>query len=123
MGRPVPARARTRRGRGYPAAGAGFWPRGAARWIWPTGAGPRLLHAAYFYCQQADRSYTSLLAARAEDIRLRTARASVLASVGLLLEQHGPPRPRRPVDGWQCSAAAVDPASLTLEGGPLAPFP
>jgi tetratricopeptide (TPR) repeat protein len=89
----------------------------AARWIWPTGAGPRLLHAAYFYCQQADRSYTSLLAARAEDIRLRTARASVLASLGLLLEQHGPPRPRRPVDGWQCSAAAVDPASLTFEGG------
>jgi tetratricopeptide (TPR) repeat protein len=98
--------------------------RGAlARWIWPTGAGPRLLHAAYFYCQQADRSYTSLLAARAEDIRIRTARASVLASVGLLLEQHGPRRPRRPVDGWQCSAAAVDPTSLTLEGGPARTVP
>jgi hypothetical protein len=98
--------------------------RGAlARWIWPTGAGPRLLHAAYFYCQQADRSYTSLLAARAEDIRLRTARASVLASLGLLLEQHGPSRPRRPVDGWQCSAAAVDPASLTLEGEPARTVP
>ena len=33
----------------------------------------------------------------AEDVRLRTARASVLASIGLLLEQHGPPgrSPRR----------------------------
>ena len=84
----------------------------AARWIWPTGAGPRLLHAAYFDCQQADRFYTALLAARPEDVRVRAARASVLASVGLLLEQHGPQRKRREVVGWQCSADAVDPTTL-----------
>ena len=77
------------------------------RWIWPTGAGPRLLHAAYFHCQQADRFYASLLGTRWEDVRLRTARASVLASIGLLLEQHGPPGVRHDVEGWQCSADAV----------------
>ncbi len=82
------------------------------RWIWPTGAGPRLLHAAYFHCQQADRFYGSLLGTRWEDVRLRTARASVLASIGLLLEQHGPPGNRHDVDGWQCSADAVVPATL-----------
>ena len=87
-------------------------PRMATRWIWPTGAGPRLLHAAYFNCQQADRFYTALLDTRWEDVRLRTARASVLASVGLLLEQHGPPGSRHDVDGWQCSADAVVPATL-----------
>ena len=90
---------------------------GPARWIWPTGAGPRLLHAAYFHCQQADRFYATLLATREEDVRIRTARASVLASVGFLFEQHGPRRDRREVQGWQCSAAAVDPATLT----PLTP--
>ena len=87
-------------------------PRMATRWIWPTGAGPRLLHAAYFHCQQADRFYTALLDTRWEDVRLRTARASVLASIGLLLEQHGPPGIRHDVDGWQCSADAVVPATL-----------
>jgi tetratricopeptide (TPR) repeat protein len=84
----------------------------SARWIWPTGAGPRLLHAAYFHCQQADRFYAALLGARGEDVRLRTARASVLASIGLLLERHGPPGSRYDVDRWQCSADAVVPASL-----------
>jgi tetratricopeptide (TPR) repeat protein len=84
----------------------------AGRWIWPTGAGPRLLHAAYFHCQQADRFYAALLDTRWDDVRIRTARASVLASIGLLLEQHGPPGARHDVDGWQCSADAVVPATL-----------
>ena len=39
-------------------------PRPGSDWIWPTGAGPRLLHAAYFHCQQADRFYAALLGAR-----------------------------------------------------------
>ena len=93
----------------------GLWM--AARWIWPTGAGPRLLHAAYFHCQQADRFYAALLDTRWEDVRLRTARASVLASIGLLLEQHGPPGIRHDVDGWQCSADAVVPATLLPGAG------
>ena len=71
-----------------------------------------MLHAAYFDCKQADRFYTALLAARPEDVRVRAARASVLASMGLLLEQHGPQRKRRAVDGWQCSSDAVDPTTL-----------
>ena len=71
-----------------------------------------MLHAAYFHCQQADRFYAALLDARWEDVRLRTARASVLASIGLLLEQHGPPGVRHDVDGWQCSADAVVPETL-----------
>jgi tetratricopeptide (TPR) repeat protein len=83
-----------------------------SRWIWPTGLGPRMLHAAYFHCQQADRFYAALLDARWEDVRLRTARASILASIGLLLEQHGPPGVRHDVHGWQCSAEAVLPETL-----------
>jgi tetratricopeptide (TPR) repeat protein len=82
------------------------------RWIWPTGAGPRLLHAAYFHCQQADRFYAALLDPRWDDVRVRTARASVLATIGLLLEQHGPPGARHDVDGWQCSADTVVPETL-----------
>jgi tetratricopeptide (TPR) repeat protein len=84
----------------------------ASRWIWPYGAGPRLLHVAYFNCQQADRFYAMLLDTRGDDVRIRTARASVLASIGLLLEQHGPPGARHDVDGWQCSADAVVPSTL-----------
>jgi tetratricopeptide (TPR) repeat protein len=82
------------------------------RWFWPTGAGPRLLHVAYFHCQQADRFYTALLDPRWDDVRVRTARASVLATIGLLLEQHGPPGARHDVDGWQCSADTVVPETL-----------
>jgi tetratricopeptide (TPR) repeat protein len=82
-------------------------PRPDSDWIWPTGAGPRLLHAAYFHCQQADRFYAALLGTRGEDVRVRTARASVLASIGLLLEHHGPPGFRYDVNSWQCSADAV----------------
>jgi tetratricopeptide (TPR) repeat protein len=82
------------------------------RWIWPAGAGPRLLHAAYFHCQQADRFYAALLNTRWDDVRVRTARASVLTSIGLLLEQHGPPGARHDVGGWQCSADAVVPETL-----------
>ena len=93
-----------RGGRGLAADGG---PNASSDWVWPTGAEPRLLHAAYFHCQQADRFYAALLGARWEDVRLRTARASVLASVGLLLEHHGPPGYRYDVNGWQCSADAV----------------
>ena len=98
--------------RGSRGVAAGSGGKVGTRWIWPYGAGPRLLHVAYFNCQQADRFYAALLDTRWEDVRIRTARASVLASIGLLLEQHGPPGVRHDVDGWQCSADAVVPATL-----------
>ena len=98
--------------RGARGGALGSGGKAGTRWIWPYGAGPRLLHVAYFNCQQADRFYAELLDARWEDVRIRTARASVLASIGLLLEQHGPPGVRHDVDGWQCSADAVVPATL-----------
>ena len=88
------------------------WGEESTRWIWPKGAGPRLLHVAYFHCQQADRFYAALLEPRWDDVRLRTARASVLTSIGLLLERHGPPGARLDVDHWQCSADAVVPETL-----------
>jgi tetratricopeptide (TPR) repeat protein len=93
-------------------AAAGSAEKETTRWIWPTGAGPRLLHAAYFHCQQADRFYAALLDPRWDDVRVRTARASVLASIGLLLDRHGPPGMRHDVDGWQCSADTVVPETL-----------
>jgi tetratricopeptide (TPR) repeat protein len=63
---------------------------------------------AYFYCQQAERLYAPLLATPREDLRLKTARASELASIGVLLERYGPPRQSRPTDAWQCSTATLD---------------
>jgi tetratricopeptide (TPR) repeat protein len=98
--------------RGSLDAARGAGEKETTRWIWPKGAGPRLLHVAYFHCQQADRFYAALLDPRWDDVRLRTARASVLTSIGLLLEQHGPPGARLDVDDWQCSADAVVPETL-----------
>jgi tetratricopeptide (TPR) repeat protein len=98
--------------RGSLGAGRGAGEKETTRWIWPKGTGPRLLHVAYFHCQQADRFYAALLDPRRDDVRLRTARASVLTSIGLLLERHGPPGARLDVDDWQCSADAVVPETL-----------
>ena len=81
------------------------------------GVGPRLLHAAYFHCQQADRFYAALLDARWEDVRLRTARASILASIGLLLEQHGPPGSATTSTAGSARRTPSSPATLQPSAG------
>jgi tetratricopeptide (TPR) repeat protein len=70
---------------------------------------------AYFYCQQAERLYAPLLAGRREDLRLKAARASELASIGVLLERYGPSRRSRTVGEWQCSAATIDETAMSLD--------
>jgi tetratricopeptide (TPR) repeat protein len=70
---------------------------------------------AYFYCQQAERLYAALFATHREDLRVRTARASELASIGVLLERHGPRRKTRATDDWQCSTATIDEAPLAAD--------
>ncbi len=72
---------------------------------------------AYFYCQQAERLYAARGATPREDLRVRTARASELASIGTLLERHGPRRESRPPTGdWQCSRATIDENVLVKDG-------
>ena len=71
---------------------------------------------AYFYCQQAERLYAGLVATPREDLRVRTARASELASIGVLLERHGPKRGSRPTPEWQCSRATIDEDALASDG-------
>ena len=71
---------------------------------------------AYFYCQQAERLYAGLVATPREDLRVRTARASELASIGVLLERHGPKRGSRPTPKWQCSRATIDEGALATDG-------
>lgn len=70
---------------------------------------------AYFHCQQAERLYATLFATHREDLRVRTARASELVSIGVLLERHGPRRRARATDDWQCSMATIDEASLATD--------
>ena len=71
---------------------------------------------AYFYCQQAERLYAALVATPREDLRVKTARASELASIGMLLERHGPRRrgAGRRTD-WQCSRATIDEDALASD--------
>jgi tetratricopeptide (TPR) repeat protein len=70
---------------------------------------------AYFYCQQAERLYAPLLATPREDLRLKTARASELASIGVLLERYGPRRQRRATDAWQCSTVTLDKPKVVFD--------
>lgn len=88
----------------------------------PDPSDPRNLlsyRIAYFSCQQAERLYAPLFVTPREDLRLRTARASELASIGLLLERHGPEsgRAAKPTEDsqWQCSAATIDEAALAAD--------
>jgi tetratricopeptide (TPR) repeat protein len=71
---------------------------------------------AYFYCQQAERLYAALVATPREDLRVRTARAAEIASIGMLLERHGPKRWSRPTPKWQCSRATIDEDVLASDG-------
>jgi hypothetical protein len=71
---------------------------------------------AYFYCQQAERLYAALVTAPRDDLRVRTARASELASIGMLLERYGPRRGSRPAPAWQCSRATIDDDVLARDG-------
>ena len=87
----VGARARARgAARGPRAVGSAFRLLGAGPCTGPTGAGRRPApRGGSFHCEQAAPPHPSLLAARAEYIRIRTARASVLASVGLCSSSTG----------------------------------
>ena len=75
-----------------------------------------LYRIAYFYCQQAERLYVAHVTTPREDLRVRTARASELAAIGMLLERHGPRRRGRPTPDWQCSRAGIDEAALASDG-------
>ena len=75
-----------------------------------------LYRIAYFYCQQAERLYVALVTTPREDLRVRTARASELAAIGMLLERHGPRRRGEPTPAWQCSRAGIDEAALASDG-------
>jgi tetratricopeptide (TPR) repeat protein len=70
---------------------------------------------AYFYCQQAERLYAPLFATPREDLRLKTARASELASIGVLLELYGPSLQRRTSASWQCSTGSIDEDAILLD--------
>ena len=71
---------------------------------------------AYFYCQQAERLYAALVVTPREDLRVRTARASELASIAVLLERHGPRRGSQRTQDWQCSRATIDEDVLASDG-------
>jgi tetratricopeptide (TPR) repeat protein len=70
---------------------------------------------AYFYCQQAERLYAPLFATPREDMRLKTARASELASIGVLLERYGPVRKARTSGSWLCSTGGIDEEAMLLD--------
>jgi tetratricopeptide (TPR) repeat protein len=70
---------------------------------------------AYFYCQQAERLYAPLFATPREDMRLKTARASELASIGVLLERYGPVGKPRTSRIWQCSTGGIDEEGMLLD--------
>ena len=75
--------------------------------------GLALYRIAYFYCQQAERLYVALVATPREDLRVRTARASELAAIGMLLERHGP---RRRKSGPTPAGSARGPVSTRAPG-------
>jgi tetratricopeptide (TPR) repeat protein len=70
---------------------------------------------AYFYCQQSERLYAALFATPRQDLRVKTARAAELVSIGVLLERHGPKWKSRMSNDWQCSPAGIDGAPIAAD--------